>query len=665
MGKYDLAKYLETRVKQYPKTFVAACLFCSILIAAKGTLYYQKHCKLPRGYSTKKIRTNIETQSIKKTIRNGFSKKKLPSDYQKHCKLPRGYSTKKIRTNIETQSIKKTIRNGFSKKKLPSDIDIIIIGSGISGLSCGALLSMTGKRVLILEQHYIAGGCTHSFEEKGIEFDTGIHYVGNMGENGLGATKTILDLISNHQIKWDQIGTNKNDINQYERCYDEIVIGDKTYNLRAGKDEWLNEIKKHFEQEQVMEAERFLNEEILQSKKPLDRYFESKMIKYKWLQTLYLKLFNASFFDKIQENAIQLVQRYTKNKDLEALLLAIACDVGTNPETIPGLIYSNVCAHYMNGGYYPNGGCSQIAYHLINTIKRSGGDVLVRKRVKHIVINPKTHKVQGIEMENGVQINAKVVVSAAGLYNTYNKLIQPQFIPKTIAKKVNDIEFSGSFVYLFVGLNGTAEDLELRSHNIWSFPHGDYVRLFKEMCANPSTAPIPLFMGFPCCKDKSWNDRYPGKSNAVILSVCDFKEFEQWKDRKQGKRGKEYEAKKEMYCQRILNEGLFKYFPKTRDKILFTEIGTPLTFNHFIGSNRGEVYGLDVLKERFGANDFFRADHSTNEINGLYVTGQDTTMLGFTASCMAGVITAHRVLNYGGITDLLSGRNLIRDIGHT
>ena len=48
------------------------------------------------------------------------------------------------------------------------------------------MLSRAGQRVVILEQHYIAGGCTHVFKEQGIEFDTGIHYIGEMtGEQKL------------------------------------------------------------------------------------------------------------------------------------------------------------------------------------------------------------------------------------------------------------------------------------------------------------------------------------------------------------------------------------------------------------------------------------------------------------------------------------------------
>ena len=84
-------------------------------------------------------------------------------------------------------------RDRFLKKKIPAEIDAIIIGSGIGGLSCAAFLSRVGKRCLVLEQHYIAGGCTHSFVEHGYEFDTGVHYVGNIEKR-----RKILDLITDN-----------------------------------------------------------------------------------------------------------------------------------------------------------------------------------------------------------------------------------------------------------------------------------------------------------------------------------------------------------------------------------------------------------------------------------------------------------------------------------
>ena len=61
----------------------------------------------------------------------------------------------------------------FHPKRIPERIDAIVIGSGIGGLTTAAVLAKSGQRVLVLEQHDQAGGCCHTFIDKGFEFDVG------------------------------------------------------------------------------------------------------------------------------------------------------------------------------------------------------------------------------------------------------------------------------------------------------------------------------------------------------------------------------------------------------------------------------------------------------------------------------------------------------------
>ena len=63
-----------------------------------------------------------------------------------------------------------------------SKYDIIIIGSGLGGLECGAILSKEGYNVCVLEKNELFGGCFQTYRRKGHLLDTGIHYIGSLDE---------------------------------------------------------------------------------------------------------------------------------------------------------------------------------------------------------------------------------------------------------------------------------------------------------------------------------------------------------------------------------------------------------------------------------------------------------------------------------------------------
>ena len=63
-----------------------------------------------------------------------------------------------------------------------SKYDIIIIGSGLGGLECGAILSKEGFNVCVIEKNAQFGGCFQTYQRKGRLLDTGIHYVGSLDE---------------------------------------------------------------------------------------------------------------------------------------------------------------------------------------------------------------------------------------------------------------------------------------------------------------------------------------------------------------------------------------------------------------------------------------------------------------------------------------------------
>ena len=115
------------------------------------------------------------------------------------------------------------------------NFDAIIIGSGISGLCCAALLGMKGRSVLVLEKHFKVGGYTHTFKRENYEWDVGIHYIGAV-HNKKSFVRRLFDKITNDNLHWNKMSDN----------YDRIIFPDRSYDFIAPKNQFIDSIKSSF-----------------------------------------------------------------------------------------------------------------------------------------------------------------------------------------------------------------------------------------------------------------------------------------------------------------------------------------------------------------------------------------------------------------------------------
>ncbi len=328
--------------------------------------------------------------------------------------------------------------------------------------------------------------------------------------------------------------------------------------------------------------------------------------------------------------------------------------------------------HFMYGGYYPRGGASEIAYNIIPTIETAGGKVLVRAHVIDIMYDKDQHRAIGVRVRKGhtvYEILAPVVISDAGLYNTFETLLPKEVVGTYgIDRLLGRVRHGLGLLSVFVGLDGTKEELGLEASNIWAFQNANldetcekYLALSSEEAA---TNPPPLlFLSFPSTKDPTYAQRYPGKSTCAIITVTPYEWFQEWKDERVMHRGDDYEGLKMAIGRQMWNQ-VCELFPQLEGRDEYFDVGTPLSNQYYLGTPRGEVYGIDHDIARFTPEVIADLRPET-DIPGLYLTGQDMLSCGFSGAMYGGLLCASAVLKRNLLSDLFALQDKIKQEAKT
>jgi all-trans-retinol 13,14-reductase len=513
----------------------------------------------------------------------------------------------------------------YKQARLAEQWDAIVIGSGIGGLTAAVLLgSHAGKRVLVLERHYEAGGFTHTFRRPGYEWDVGLHYIGEM-QDEFSKVRRAFDHVTGGTVHWQAM----------PEVYDRFIIAGQRFDYVAGLERFREGVKQSFPAE-ARAIDRYIAE-VQACNRVSGLYYAEKAIPAP-AAALAGRLMRAPYLRWARRTTREVLESVTANRELIGVLTGQWGDYGLPPATSSFAIHATIAQHYFGGGSYPAGGAGAIAAAMVPQIEGNGGSVVTSAEVTGIRLEG--GKAAGVGMSDGREFRAAMVLSDAGAANTFERLLPPDLPAlNSLRVQLRSLQSSTAHLSLYVGLSKSDIELGLSGTNLWIYPSFDHDANVERFTRNID-APFPgVYLSFPSAKDPDFQRRYPGKSSVEAIAMLPYAAFAPWGETRWKRRGDEYDTLKRRLSARLRAE-LEHQVPSVVGNIAHTELSTPVTTRHFMNYDRGEIYGMAATPERFGV----RGLGARTPIRGLYLTGQDAASLGVVGAMYGGVISASAAL---------------------
>lgn len=518
----------------------------------------------------------------------------------------------------------------YKQAQLAEAWDAIVIGSGMGGLTAAAMLSVHGgKRVLVLERHYVAGGFTHSFHRPGYEWDVGLHYIGQL-QDERSPVRRAFDHVTNGAVHWSAM----------PEVYDRLIIDGRSFDLVTGIERFRARMKQYFPRD-ATSIDQYIAA-VGAANRLSGLYYAEKAIPAP-AAALAGALLRAPYLRWAKRTTLEVLESITSNRELIGVLTAQWGDYGLPPSKSSFAIHATIAEHYFAGASYPIGGASSIAAAMLPQIERGGGGVVTSAEVAEITRSG--GKATGVRMADGREFRANIVVSDAGATNTFGRLL-PGDIPAlgTLRRELSTLPPSIAHLSLYVGLNQTSEALGLTGTNLWIFPGFDHDANVRRSGGNPESPFSGVYISFPSSKDPDFSRRHPGKSTIEVITLLPYEAFARWSDCRWKHRGPEYDHLKQQLAERLRQE-LERRVPSVAGHIDYSELSTPVSTRHFMNYGTGEIYGVAATPARYA----MRKLGARTPIRNLYLTGQDVTSLGVVGALYGGVVCASVAL----------GRNLM------
>ena len=481
---------------------------------------------------------------------------------------------------------------------------VVIIGSGLGGLSCGYILQKNGYDVTILEQGIQLGGCLQCFVRRGAKFETGMHFIGSA------ASGQTMDRVFNFLDLQDKVKLSALD----ENAYNTVSLAGARFEFPNGRENFLERMTAYFPHER---------EALVKYIGIIDRISSASS-----LNSLTSVGRDIAANTEYQLRSVNdVLDEIFKDEMLRNVLVGDLSLYSAEYDKTPFSQHAFIMDFYNQSSYRIAGGSDSIAFGMIRNIEEAGGKVLAKKKVVKIHCND--IKATGVETADGEFYPADYVISTIHP-NRLLDLLDTKLIRPAFRTRINSIpQTAGGFAVYMKFKEAT---MPYMNTNYYGFagnsPWG---------CEHYTSLDWPkgfLYMHM-CHEDKAvW------AKSGVVISYMNMEDVVRWKGTSIGRRGEDYEAFKKMHAERLIQE-VEKHHPGLKDSIECYYTSTPLTYYDYTGTENGSMYGVakDINLGPAG-----RVPYRT-KVPNLLLAGQNVNSHGMLGVIVGTIVTCSELID--------------------
>lgn len=518
----------------------------------------------------------------------------------------------------------------MSTETITTDTDIIVIGSGIGGLSAAALLGYYGFRVVVCESHNIAGGAAHGFERDGYQFDSGPSLYSGLSAPSPNPLRQVLDVIGVELpcVNYDTWGC------FVPEGYFPASVGAEQFcqvlrDLRGetAVEEWQNlqAMMAPFSQASVAIPPAALRWDLgaIRTIMPFLGNLAKNAVNVGKLTGAFAPLLRGVVQDEFIYNWLNLL----------CFLLSGLPATDTSAAEVAFMF-----ADWYKPGVqldYPLGGSAALVDALVTGLRKQGGELYLNAHVEQILV--KNKRASGVKLRNGMEINAKkAVISNASIWDTL-KLIPDGAISPQYRRQREATPECDSFMHLHLGIDAQGLATDLACHYIF----------VEDWNLGITTPQNVVVISIPSTLDPSLAP--PGKH--VIHAYTPGNEpYRLWSGMK--RHTPAYQQQKQARSE-VMWKAIAKIIPDIQERTEVSLVGTPLTHARFLRRHRGS-YG-PAISARTGL-----FPTGKTPLRGLLCCGDSTFPgIGLPAVAASGMITANTLASVNDHLQMLREIELI------